>query len=345
VRRFALLVLLLFAGSLAGAEEPVLASLCYHRFAPETRKDDYSISLERLGAQLDWLKAQGWQSVSLAQVQAALDGKGSLPPKAVLLSVDDGYRSGALSAEAFEARGFRAVYFVYPMVLGRGKFMRVDELKALEARGHEVASHSWSHPNIAKVGKGMSPAAYAAFVRHELKDSRVKLEELLGHPVTALAWPFGAYNRVLAQAAVDAGYTQLWTVSGGISPQSGLDARRLRRVLLQGRTPLEAFKRSMTRALADASVSGLDEGDLVFRSQLPLNLSVMGAGVAVLQGEKTLPLTDGAAVIPATSPQGFQYLNLQQGGGPTLRRTPLLFQVAPDDWRPHFAALTQTPKP
>ena len=64
---------MLASGLWAAAPPPsVLAAVCYHRFGPEVRKDDYSISLERLGAQLDWLKAEGWQSVSLSQVASAL---------------------------------------------------------------------------------------------------------------------------------------------------------------------------------------------------------------------------------------------------------------------------------
>ena len=338
----------LTCGAGAAVVEPVLASVCYHRFAPETRKDDYSISLERLGAQLDWLKAEGWQSVSLTQVGAALAGQGAaLPPKAVLLSVDDGYRSGATGAAAFEARGFHAVYFVYPEVLGRGKFMGVAELKDLEGHGHEVASHSWSHPKVAKVGPGMDPGAFAAFVKHELLGARLRLQELLGHPVTALAWPYGAYNTVLAQAAADAGYTQQWSVSGGVNLQSALDGRRLRRVLLMGRTPLESFKRHLSRLPARVKVIGLEEGALVYQSQLPLAVKVESAKgdgpVSVLLGEAPTSFDAGVSVLPQGLALGFHYLTIQQGAGPAMRRTPLLFQVAPDAWRPHFAALFKQP--
>src|SRR5665213_1325816 len=99
--------------------EPVLAAICYHRFGLETGKDPYRISLARLAGQLEWLRANGCRGVSLTQVAAALDGDPlGLPPKAVLLSVDDGYKAGALGAAVFERYGFHAVYFVVTAMLG-----------------------------------------------------------------------------------------------------------------------------------------------------------------------------------------------------------------------------------
>lgn len=325
-------------------QAPVLAAVCYHRFGPETRLDPYRISTERLGKQLAWLRSDGWQSVSLSQVAAALAGDAkALPAKGVLLSVDDGYKAGALGAAVFEHYGFHAVYFVYPAVLGHGSFLNWEDLHRLEARGHEVAGHSLTHPNLAKPGKDMDPAAYVAWVWHELKDSKDILERHLGHTVEAFAWPYGAYNPALVAAARAAGYKQLWTVSGGLNRPSALDAMRLRRVLLMGTPSLESFIRRMRAAPADARLDGLSEGDILYRSQLPRHLKVEGNALAALSGEPLAfdPVPGAKEVtLPADLSYGFHFLAVDQGLGDARHLTPLLFQVAPDAWKPYFDALT-----
>lgn len=333
-------------GNATGAVEPerLLAAVCYHRFGAETRKDPYRISLARLAAQLDWLHADGWRSVSLTQVAAALDGDTrALPLKGVLLSVDDGYKAGALAAGVFEHHGFHAVYFVVPSVVGEGSFLSYDDLRALEARGFEVASHTLTHPDLAKVPKGMDPAAYVRWVDHELTESKRLLERGLGHPVEALAWPYGAYNPAVAAAARRAGYRQLWSVSGGVNSTRSLDRLRLRRILLMGHPPLGTFQKRLSAKPLPFAVPGISEGALVYRSELPLRIGVPKGVRAALGGVPLAFGTDGGITLDALK-NGFHYLNLaeEDGGG---RQTPYLFQVVPDAWRPYFEALASGSRP
>jgi peptidoglycan/xylan/chitin deacetylase (PgdA/CDA1 family) len=327
------------------AREPLLASVCYHRFGTETRLDPYRISLKRLGAQLDWLRSHGWQGVSLTQVAAALQGvPGALPPKGVLLSVDDGYKAGALGAKVFESHGYRAVYFVYPSVLGAGSFLSWDDLKRLEARGHTVACHSMTHPDLAKVPKGMDPADYGAWIVHELADSKRRLEQGLGHPVTALAWPYGAYNPALSAAARRAGYTQVWSVSGGLNLGRSLEPDRLRRILLMGHPSLSSFKERFAALPVLDACKGVQEGGMVYRSELPLALRLRKGVRAYLGGRQLKAPPDAPGpVLGADLVNGFHYLVLQEDAAGGRRESPLLFQVIPDRWKAHFDALLQKP--
>ncbi|MHC9858615.1 hypothetical protein ACQX09_12015 [Corynebacterium diphtheriae] len=52
-----------------------------------------AVRTERLIEQLSWLRENGYQAVSVDQVLAARAGGPELPPKAVMLSFDDGYSS------------------------------------------------------------------------------------------------------------------------------------------------------------------------------------------------------------------------------------------------------------
>jgi len=320
--------------------EPVLAAICYHRFGLETGKDPYRISLARLAGQLEWLRANGWRGVSLTQVAAALDGDPlGLPPKAVLLSVDDGYKAGALGAAVFERYGFHAVYFVVPAMLGNRAFLSYDDLRVLEAKGHEIASHTLTHPDLAKVPQGMAPRAYVRWVDHELLEPKRLLEAALGHKVADLAWPYGAYNPALVAAARRAGYRQLWTVTGGLNSIRTLDRLRLRRILLMGHPSLDAFARRLSGLPLRESAEGISEGDLIYRSQLPLHLAIP-KGLRVALGGRILPLNPSGGVDLKTAlKNGFHYLSIAQESGLSHRQTPVLFQIAPDAWKPYFDSL------
>jgi peptidoglycan/xylan/chitin deacetylase (PgdA/CDA1 family) len=327
----------LLLGALAGpglraAEPKTLTVLCYHRFGVETELDPYKISLQRLGQQLDWLKDQGYQSVSLAQVaQAVSQGAGALPSKALLLSVDDGYKAGALGAAEFEKRGFHAVYFVITGTLGKGSYMDWDACRELERRGHEVASHTLTHENLAKPEKGQTPQQYKAWVNQEFRASRARLEKELGHPVTAMAYPYGAYNPAVSKAALDAGYTLHFTVSDGVNLSDSLDPQRLRRILFMGHPSQEAFVRRMEKRPVPAAFPAMQDGALFLRSAPALDLHGLPADLKLS--------VDGQEVraFPTDQAPGFHFLVLDQGP----RETKLLFQIARDDWAPYFDALTE----
>jgi peptidoglycan/xylan/chitin deacetylase (PgdA/CDA1 family) len=262
------LILALGPGPLGAAS--TLQVLCYHRFAPDCGKDPYCVTDDELKAQLDWLKAGGWQSVGLSQVARALDGGEALPAKAVMLSVDDGYKAGVRGALAFERAGYRGVFFINPGSLAsprraaQSAFVTAADLRDLELRGHSIGSHGMTHANLAKVPEGMAPQAYRAWLHKELAGSRKRLEEVLGRAVTDLAWPFGAYNQAVIEAARRAGYRQLYTVTDASTTVPGADRLRLPRFLLMRPFSLASFQRRIDAASAPTVLDGIEDGQVTY---------------------------------------------------------------------------------
>lgn len=71
-----------------------LPVIMYHSLVShENRADAYICPISRVESDLQWLREKGYQPVSLAQLAAFADGTGTLPPKPVLLTLDDGYRN------------------------------------------------------------------------------------------------------------------------------------------------------------------------------------------------------------------------------------------------------------
>lgn len=287
--------------------------LCYHRFGSESAKDSYQITLQRFREQLQALKAEG---------------------KPFTVSIDDGYASGMAAAEALESEGLRGIYFVYPGSTGKRRYLSAEQLRELERRGHRVASHSLTHPNLSRPDKGESAQAYQARLRHELRASKAKLERILGHAVTELAYPYGAYNDFVAVEAKAAGYERAYSVTAGeLAP--GQDPLRLPRRLLMGQPGSAAFLRFAHAALLPGQAQGLHEGQLCWQGELPAQVSWPGAERAYV-GQLKLASHAAGFSLPADLKPGLYLLSFEAGQGATLKRSQLLFQVAPNIWRKHF---------
>jgi peptidoglycan/xylan/chitin deacetylase (PgdA/CDA1 family) len=74
------------------------------------------------------------------------------------------------------------------------------QVKELRAAGVRFGSHSYGHQDLTTLG-------YEACLE-DLRRSRAVLEDLLGEPVTALAYPRGRHDETVRRAAADAGFVR-----------------------------------------------------------------------------------------------------------------------------------------
>jgi hypothetical protein len=65
--------------------------LMYHRLTSRTGAHPYSLMVERFRTQLAVLRALGYRSVSPLDIARAVEGSAPLPPRAVAITLDDGY--------------------------------------------------------------------------------------------------------------------------------------------------------------------------------------------------------------------------------------------------------------
>ncbi len=162
--------------------------LMYHHIGAPSR---YFTSLADFTAQMDWLKANGYETVTVAQLYEAEYGGRTLPPKPVVLTFDDGNGDQRLAFPVLAARGFVATYFIVSGV----RNLSDDELVMLARTGNDIESHTVSHPFLTRTNDGA--------LAGEMRRSRDDLEAHIGWPVRYLAYPYGDQNgRVQNAAAV-----------------------------------------------------------------------------------------------------------------------------------------------
>ncbi|THB68063.1 MAG: polysaccharide deacetylase, partial [Desulfovibrio sp.] len=82
-------------------------------------------------------------------------------------------------------------------------------------------------------------------VEQELRQSREALEALSGGPITALAWPWGAYCRAGQRAAQAAGFELLFTTKRG-AVRKGSNPLAISRLEVRPHKGLSWFSNRMT---------------------------------------------------------------------------------------------------
>jgi len=99
------------------------------------------------------------------------------------------------------------------------RVMSWEQVRELERAGHEIGSHSLSHPLLAELPD--------ARVKHEVEDSRRQLSEAIGAPVHSFCYPGGSYDARVIAAVRSAGYECAVTTQWGLNrKQSALELAR-----------------------------------------------------------------------------------------------------------------------
>lgn len=145
--------------------------------------------------QLEWLDAHGYQAVTLEQVQEAWYEGGTLPPKPVVISFDDGYRPQfTFALPQLRKHGWAGVL----NLKAEGSDLYESNVKAMIAAGWELASHTIHHSDLTQIG--------AEQLEEELVDSKRLLEDEYGVPVKNFCYPAGRFDATVIAAVEKAGY-------------------------------------------------------------------------------------------------------------------------------------------
>ena len=83
--------------------------------------------------------------------------------------------------------------------------MTERQIAELDKEGFEILSHTVTHAKLTDLND--------ADLETELNQSKQRLEQILGHNVTAVSYPHGACNARIHEAAQRAGYTMGFTIS------------------------------------------------------------------------------------------------------------------------------------
>ncbi len=181
--------------------------LLYHQIGGDRSR--YNIPVKDFAAQMEYLWKNGYETVSIDQIAAALRGQADLPPCPLAITFDDAYASAYQNAlPILQQYGLRATYFLPTSYLGRStKYMTWDQARDLTGKGMWIGSHSISHPFLARLSR--------LAAQRQITESKKILETRLGIPITTFAYPYGSFSQAVERAVSEAGYAAaVWTGSG-----------------------------------------------------------------------------------------------------------------------------------
>lgn len=159
-------------------------------------------------AQMQYLANHGFHVISLHQAVLAIKNHNGLPSHPVVLTFDDGYADFfTTTVPILQSHGFTATDFVISGRMGWGGYMTPSQVLAADAMGFTIGAHTVDH--VALAAQSPTRAAW------EIRQSKLTLEGLLGHPVLDFAYPYGSFNAYdEAQAKSDGFETAASTMYG-----------------------------------------------------------------------------------------------------------------------------------
>ncbi len=190
--------------------------LGYHRFEAKPH-DPLAITPEHFRKQLEAVRASGLPVIPMADFLAWRRGEKNIPPKAIVITIDDGYNDAySLAWPILKEFGYPFTYYVYINYIGvGGRSIKWEQLAEMRDAGVDIGSHTVSHDNLIRPkAKNLNGAPYDQWLWNELSGSKSTLEQRLGIKITTLAYPYGIHNEAIAAKAKEAGYEAAFTVNG-----------------------------------------------------------------------------------------------------------------------------------
>lgn len=182
----------------------------------------YSITPAMFEKHMTYLEQEGYTAISLAQLVAAWSGGEPVPAKSVIITFDDGYSDNYEIALPIMARhGMKGTVFVIAGHVGQPNYMTWEQIKAMQAQGTEIGSHTLSHVALSEVAPEVQ--------LQEVQQSKFLLEQALGTPVEFLAYPYGKFTTELFTVLQQSGYQGACTGKAGLN-KPGMNPFKLKRV-------------------------------------------------------------------------------------------------------------------
>ncbi|MFV5687421.1 polysaccharide deacetylase family protein [Flavobacterium sp. ZT3R25] len=229
---------------LSKKEVPIL---CYHNIkelsanAGEMTKT-YTVSPAHFAQQMKALSDEGYHSILPDQLYEYLVHDAPLPANPIMITFDDTRgEQYSLGAAEMKKYGFKGVFFVMTVSIGRPNYLTKEQIKNLSDTGNTVAAHTWDHHMVTKyTGEDWDT---------QLVKPKKKLEDIIGKPVTSFAYPFGLWNKEAIPEIKKSGYQMAFILS---TKRDSIDPLyTIRRIIVAGQwsTPsvMKAIKSSFNK--------------------------------------------------------------------------------------------------
>lgn len=228
---------------------------------PETSKEArYACPPSRFGSHMQALLQAGYKAVSPQEVESHLRGEKSLPEKAVLVSIDDGFMDNYENAFPI-LRQYRvpAIIFIATSRAGghndwmAGKdypsrrMLTWEQIREMQAAGIHFGGHTMNHPHLSELDHDAALA--------EIAGCKKALEDELGPQAKWFAYPYGDLSEDTPGVVQEAGFDFACTTRSGFN-QENTPPLLLRRLEIYGTDPAWKVLQKLRFGTNEASLLG-----------------------------------------------------------------------------------------
>lgn len=200
-----------------------LPVIMYHSIT-ETAVSDYQVTPAVFEDDIRYLKMNGYETVSAAQLLAYTEGNGELPAHPVMITFDDGFYNNLSAAlpllEAYDMCAVVSIVGEYTEVTAerdphveRYSYLTWEDVQALLDSGRvEIGNHTWNlHSNAERAGcsimYGENTELYTQMLREDIGALQDRAYEKTGSLPTVFAYPFGFICRESIPVLKELGFT------------------------------------------------------------------------------------------------------------------------------------------
>ncbi|HEY0896762.1 MAG TPA: polysaccharide deacetylase family protein [Sphingobacteriaceae bacterium] len=226
---------------LARKQVPIL---CYHQIRDWTAKDskvakDYIVPVADFKAQLKMLADSGYNTILPDQLFNYLNHGTALPEKPIMLTFDDtDLDQYTVAAPEMKKYGFKGVFFIMTVSLGRPGYMSKTQVRELSDAGHVIGSHTWDHHNVKKY-QGDDWVT-------QIEKPTKTLKEITGKDIRYFAYPFGLWNKEAIPELKKRGFDGAFALAEKRDEQDPLFT--VRRIIASGYWSPRTLHNSITRS-------------------------------------------------------------------------------------------------
>lgn len=205
----------------------------------------------RFARQMAYLKRRGFVFYTASELIAHYLERGNFPPKAVALTLDDGWKDSYTNAfPILKELEIKATIFLVPSCVGKVSGAVVAEGEAprehlsrenileMSKHGIEFGSHSVNHRHLHE----LAPDEIA----YEVEESKRQIEEMLQTECKTFCYPAGFFNDDAKKAVRRAGYIAAFSSVYGDDEKLDLFALNRIEILRRDRVPFR-FARKVRR--------------------------------------------------------------------------------------------------
>ncbi len=173
-------------------------------------RQDLSVAPENFREQMRFLADNGFETIDLYDLSLAITDKIELPPKPVIITLDDGYRDNYQNAfPILEEFGLKATFFLATEFIDQNNEIYLDwpMVEEMVAAGHRFEPHSKTHPDLTIHDR--------KFIIWEVQGSRETIAAHVGYLPRYFAYPGGRYNDEVMQIIAELDFWGAVTTLGG----------------------------------------------------------------------------------------------------------------------------------